>query len=204
MVWRHDVNANNFFSLAGYVRHTRATFKTDPLNVLAYTADPAEPFSASDQDRNAYSTGLRFDYTYVHSKEHLIKTGFQIDRTQSVNKTRSVHIWPTMGQAIPTGDLLVSMRDNRQIGYRQEFWIQDQWSPNDQWTFNLGLRGDAIQYLRNEGQVSPRIGAAYKVQSVERLSRVLWPDVHAAEFGSDFIREVEHRRHEGAAGGYDQ
>ena len=91
MVWRHDVNANNFFSLSGYVRHTRATFKTDPLNVLAYTADPTAPFSASDQDRNAYSTGLRFDYTYVHSKEHLIKTGFQIDRTQSVNKTRSVH-----------------------------------------------------------------------------------------------------------------
>ncbi|MFO0733491.1 MAG: hypothetical protein U0361_21505 [Nitrospiraceae bacterium] len=44
MVWRHDVNASNFFSLAGYMRHTRATFKTDPLNVLAYTADPAEPF----------------------------------------------------------------------------------------------------------------------------------------------------------------
>ena len=34
------------------------------------------------------STGLRFDYTYVHSKEHLIKAGFQFDRTQSVNKTR--------------------------------------------------------------------------------------------------------------------
>ena len=88
MVWRHDVNANNYFSLAGYFRHTRATFKTDPLNVLAYTADPPSPFSTSDQDRNAYSTGLRFDHTYVHSKQHLIKAGFQIDRTQAVNKTR--------------------------------------------------------------------------------------------------------------------
>ena len=161
MVWRRDVNANNFFSLAGYVRHTRATFKTDPLNVLAYTADPSEPFSASDQDRNAYSTGLRFDYTYVHSKEHLIKTGFQIDRTQSVNKTR-LYTFADDGAGNPTGDLLSLDADNRLIGYRQEFWVQDQWSPNERWTFNLGVRADAVQYLRNEGQISPRLGATYK------------------------------------------
>jgi len=161
MVWRHDVNANNFFSLAGYMRHTRATFNTDPLNVLAYTADPTQPFSSADQDRNAYSTGLRFDYTYVHSKEHLIKAGFQLDRTQSVNKTR-LFTFADDGAGNPTGDLLSLNADNRQIGYRQEFWIQDQWSPTDKWTFNLGLRGDAVQYLRNEGQVSPRLGATYK------------------------------------------
>ena len=161
MVWRHDVNANNFFSLAGYMRHTRAIFKTDPLNVLAYQADPTEPFSTSDQDRNAYSTGLRFDHTYVHSKEHLIKAGFQIDRAQTVNKTR-LFTFADDGAGNPTGDLLSLNADHRQIGYRQEFWIQDQWSPNDQWTFNLGLRGDAVQYVRNEGQISPRIGVSYK------------------------------------------
>ena len=161
MVWRHDVNANNFFSLAGYMRHTRATFKTDPLNVLAYTADPTGPFSASDQDRNAYSTGLRLDHTYVHSAQHLIKAGFQIDRTQSVNKTR-LFTFADDGAGNPTGDLLSLNADNRQIGYRQEFWIQDQWTPNERWTFNLGLRGDAVQYLRNEGQISPRVGVSYK------------------------------------------
>jgi outer membrane receptor protein involved in Fe transport len=161
LVWRHDVNANNFFSLAGYFRHTRATFNTDPLNVLAYTQDPAEPFSTSNQDRNAYSTGIRLDYTYVHSKEHLIKTGFQIDRTQAVNKTR-LFTFGEDGAGNPIGDLLTLNADNRLIGYRQEFWIQDQWSPNDKWTFNLGLRGDAVQYLVSEGQVSPRLGATYK------------------------------------------
>ena len=161
LVWRHDVNANNFFSLAGYFRHTRATFKTDPLNVLAYTADPSEPFSAADQDRNAYSTGIRLDYTYVHSKEHLIKTGFQIDRTQAVNKTR-LFTFADDGAGNPTGDLLSLNADNRLIGYRQEFWVQDQWSPNDKWTFNLGVRADAVQYPVSEGQVSPRVGATYK------------------------------------------
>ena len=165
LVWRHDVASNQFFSLAGYFRHTRATFKTDPFNLLSYTADPAEPFSAADQDRMAYSGGIRLDYTYVHSKEHLIKTGFQIDRTQAINKTGLFgfnRLDPTDPASDPTGPLIGINADNRLIGYRQEFWIQDQWSPNGHWTFNLGVRGDAVQYLRNEGQVSPRVGVTYK------------------------------------------
>lgn len=165
MVWRHDINSSNFFSLAGYVRHTRATFKTDPFNVLAYTQDPAEPFSAGDQDRMAYSGGIRLDYTYVHSKEHLIKTGFQIDRTQAINKTRLFafnRVDPNDPESDPTGPVIGIGADNRLIGYRQEFWIQDQWTPHEQWTFNIGVRGDAVQYLVSEGQVSPRIGVTYR------------------------------------------
>ncbi len=162
MVWRHDINANHFFSLAGYFRHTRAIFRTDPFNVLAHVADPDEPFSAADQDRMAYSGGVRLDYTYVHSKEHLIKTGFQIDRTQAVNKTRLFAFQRDPGTGEPIGNVLGLDADNRLIGYRQEFWLQDQWTPDEHWTFNLGVRGDAIQYQMSEGQVSPRVGVTYK------------------------------------------
>ncbi len=162
MVWRHDINASNFFSLAGYFRHTRATFKTDPFNVLAHTPDPDEPFSAADQDRMAYSGGVRLDYTYVHSKAHLIKTGFQIDRTQAINKTRLFAFQRDPGTGEPIGNVLALDADNRLIGYRQEFWLQDQWTPDEHWTFNLGVRGDAIQYQSSEGQVSPRVGVTYK------------------------------------------
>jgi len=161
MVWRHDVNSSNFFSLSGYLRQTRATFRTDPLNVLAYTADPTGPFSAGSQDRSAYSSGVRFDHTHLLSKEHVVKTGFQIDRTQTVNKTR-LFTFADDGAGNPTGNVLGLDADNRLIGWRQEFWIQDQWSPSDQWTLNLGVRGDAVQYQRHEGQVSPRVGVTYK------------------------------------------
>src|SRR5262249_21107154 len=161
MVWRHDVNSSNFFSLSSYVRHTRATFRTDPFNVLAYTADPAEPFSAGSQDRGAYSGGVRLDHTYIPNNEHVIKTGFQVDRTQTVNKTR-LFTFADDGAGNPTGNVLGLDADNRLIGWRQEFWIQDQWSPHDQWTFNLGIRADAVQYQRHEGQISPRVGITYK------------------------------------------
>ncbi len=156
MVWRHDINTQNFFSLAGYFRHTRATFRTDPLNVLAYVPDEAEPFSAGSQDRTGYSGGVRLDYTFVHSKEHLIKAGFQVDRTQAINKTRLTAFDTALTNLVNLD------ADNRLIGYRQEFWIQDQWTPNDHWTFNIGVRADTVQYLRSEGQVSPRIGVTYK------------------------------------------
>ncbi len=162
MVWRHDLNASNFFSLAGYFRQTRAIFRTDPFNVLVHVADPAEPFSAADQDRMAYSGGVRLDYTYVHSKEHLIKTGFQIDRTQAINKTRLFAFQRDPVTSAPVGNVLGLNADNRLIGWRQEFWLQDQWTPNEHWTFNLGVRGDAIQYQMSEGQVSPRVGVTYK------------------------------------------
>lgn len=161
LVWRHDVSSNQFFSLAGYLRHTRATFRTDPFNVLAYVPNETEPFSAGSQDRTVYSGGMRLDYTYVHSKQHLIKTGFQIDRTQAINKTR-LFTFLDDGAGNPIGNVINVNADNRLIGWRQEFWIQDQWSPNDHWTINVGVRGDAVQYLRSEGQVSPRVGATYK------------------------------------------
>jgi len=156
VVWRHDINTRNFFSLAGYFRHTRATFRTDPFNVLAYVPDETEPFSSGSQDRTGYSGGVRLDYTFVHSKEHLIKAGFQVDRTQAINKTRLTAFDTALTNLVNLD------ADNRLIGYRQEFWIQDQWTPNDHWTFNIGVRADTVQYLRSEGQVSPRIGVTYK------------------------------------------
>ena len=45
--------------------------------------------------------------------------------------------------------------DNRTIGWREEFWVQDQW------TFNLGIRFDQIQGLTHDGQISPRLGVSY-------------------------------------------
>ena len=160
LVWRHDVDPQRFFSVAGYFRHTRATFSTDPLNVLAYTQDLEEPFSAGDQDRFAYSGGFRFDYTHRVNPEHLVKAGLQIDRTQTVNKTR-LSVFLRDGFGNPTGGVVSRNADNRIIGWREELWVQDQWTPSEEWTVNLGVRFDQIQGLTHDGQVSPRLGVSY-------------------------------------------
>ena len=162
MAWRHDINASNFFSLSAYARHTQAIFNTDPQNVLAYTRNTRDPFSSGDQDRSAYTGGIRLDYTHIYNAQHLIKTGFQIGGTQAVNKTQLFVFDRDAVTGNPVGPVIGRDVDNRLIGWRQEVWIQDQWTPTDRWTFNLGLRYDQIEYAVSEGQASPRIGAAYK------------------------------------------
>lgn len=162
MVWRHDVNASQFFGLAGYFRQTRATFITDPFNSLAYTPAPAEPFSTASQDRMGYSLGVRLDYTNKLTSQHLLKYGFQIDRTQAVNKTRIFAFARDPATTDPTGPVIGIDGDRRLIGWREEFWVQDQYTPTDKLTFNLGLRYDQIQALTDDWQISPRLGVTYK------------------------------------------
>ena len=158
------------------------------MNILAYTSDDAEPFSAGNQDRWAYAGGVRVDYTHALNPQHLIKAGFQFDRTMSRNKTRlsvfareedddmldmhdehdehdehemDVEDEDGHGHGEPVGGILNRNGDRRITGYREEFWIQDQYTPNDQWTVNLGLRLDNIHGYVEAFQVSPRIGVTY-------------------------------------------
>lgn len=162
MVWRHDVSANQYFSLAGYVRQSRATFITDPLNSLAYTPNVSEPFSTASQDRMGLALGVRLDYTNELTSQHLLKYGFQIDRTQAINKTR-LFAFQRDNADNPTGPVVNIDGDRRLIGWREELWVQDQWTPHERWTVNAGLRYDQIQALTNDWQISPRLGVTYKM-----------------------------------------
>lgn len=159
LVWRHDHNAANFSSLGLYFRRGEADFHTPSFDALAF-ADDVTSAQTANQKRTAYSGGVRFDHTWVANTQHLVKSGIQIDYTNASNQAQ-VFAFDTSGGA-PAGPVLSLQSSNRNIQWRQEFWLQDQWSPNDQWTFNLGLRGDIIQGFYNEGQVSPRVGATYK------------------------------------------
>jgi hypothetical protein len=163
LVWRHDVNSSNFFQLAGYLRNSYANFTTDPLNALTYTSDSTEPFSTANQKRKAYSLGTRLDHTWTPNKQHLVKTGFQLQYTNAQNTAQLFDFARDPGTGLPTGPVITQTSSNTNVQVREEFWLQDQWSLDDQWTLNVGLRGDVIQGFYNEGQASPRIGLTYKL-----------------------------------------
>lgn len=158
-VWRHDVDADNFFSLGFYFRRGEADFRTPSFDALAYSTD-VNSAQTANQRRIAYTGGSRLDHTWVPNSQHLVKAGLQINYTNASN-TAQIFAFDNSGGA-PAGPVLSLQASNRNIQWREEFWLQDQWSPSDQWTFNLGVRGDIIQGFYNEGQVSPRIGATYK------------------------------------------
>ncbi|HSF69079.1 MAG TPA: TonB-dependent receptor [Nitrospira sp.] len=159
LVWRHDVNASSFFSVGAYFRRGVADFQTDPLNALAY-ADDVNSAQTASQRRSAYSGGMRVDHTWIPNGQHLIKSGVQFDYSRA-NNTAQIFAFDT-SSGVPAGPVITREASNQNIQTREEFWLQDQWSPNDHWTLNLGVRGDAIQGFYNEGQVSPRVGVTYK------------------------------------------
>ncbi len=159
LVWRHDVNAENFFQLAGFLRNSYANFTTDPFNALAYTPDA----QTANQKRKAYSLGTRLDHTWTPNKQHLVKTGFQFEYTNAQNQFRLFDFAVDPATGLPVGPVLSQAASNTNTQTREEFWVQDQWSLTDSLTVNLGLRGDVIQGFYNEGQVSPRVGVTYKL-----------------------------------------
>jgi hypothetical protein len=100
LVWRHDLNASNFFSLGLYFRRGLADFKTDPLNALAY-ADDVNTAQTASQKRTAYSGGFRLDHTWVPDSHHLVKGGFQFDYSRA-NNSSQIYAFDTSGGA-PAG-----------------------------------------------------------------------------------------------------
>jgi hypothetical protein len=159
LVWRHDVDAGNFFQLAGFLRNSFANFSTDPLNALAYAPEQ----QTANQKRKAYSLGTRLDYSWIPHQSHLVKTGFQLEYTHAQNQFQLFDFAVDPVTGLPTGPVISQTAANTNIQTREEFWIQDQWSLNDSVTLNLGLRGDVVQSFYHEGQLSPRAGVTYKL-----------------------------------------
>ncbi|MDE3039511.1 MAG: TonB-dependent receptor [Nitrospirota bacterium] len=158
-VWRHDVDATNLFQLAGYLRNSYANFTTDPFNTLAYVPEQ----QTANQIRKAYSLGTRLDYTWIPDKQHLVKTGFQFQYTNAQNQFQVFDFALDPVTGLPVGPVLSQAAANTNVQKREEFWVQDQWSLNNDWTLNLGVRYDEIQGFYDEGQISPRLGVTYKL-----------------------------------------
>ncbi len=158
LVWRHDLNASNFFQLAGFFRNSYANFTTDPLNTLAYVPDE----QTASQKRKAYMLGTRLDYSWIPDKSHLVKTGFQLEYSNAQNQFQLFDFAVDPVSALPAGPVISQTAANTNIQKRVGIWIQDQWTLTDSLILNVGVRGDVIQSFYNEGQLSPRVGVTYK------------------------------------------
>ena len=158
LVWRHDVNAETFLSAVRLSPELVCEVHDRPVQCARLCARPADGESEAE---GLFARDAARSYVDPN-KQHLVKTGFQFEYTHVQNNS-SCLTSPLTGTGLPIGPVLSQNAANTNVQTRQEFWIQDQWSPTDQWTLNLGVRGDVIQGFYNEGQVSPRIGVTYKL-----------------------------------------
>ena len=191
LVWRHDVNASNFVR-AGLVFSTRGLRIFRPTRPMPWpmptTSDSAQTAS---QRRVAYSGGLRFDHTWVPDSQHLVKTGFQLDYTKANNPGANFRLRYEQRRA---GRARLSAKASNQ-NIQTQAGILGAGSVESErmhWTFNLGVRGDAIQGFYNEGQVSPRVGVTYKHNQSNVFHAYYGTAVHAAECGAGGVRATEY------------
>ncbi|MDE2246300.1 MAG: TonB-dependent receptor [Xanthomonadaceae bacterium] len=112
----------------------------------------------AQQNKGQRGPGLRDDFTYDGLEwhgDHIIKTGLDIKKVQLTAQdagdsnalfyyavspnagTESTPYKVQFGSPAP-GTSPVSVSDNTMIGA----YLQDNWTVNEHWTFNLGVRGD--------------------------------------------------------------
>ncbi len=170
------MDAKQFMSVAGYFRHSRATFTTDPYNVLAYTSDEGEPFFSGPPGPVGFCRG-RPTGLHARAQSPALDQGRVPIGPDDVEEIKPACLRLLVRKRkklaprreVKRNVMLLSRRggvlslnaDRRIIGYREEFWFQDQFTPNEQWTVNLGLRVDNIHGYVEAFQISPRIGVTY-------------------------------------------
>lgn len=171
---QHEANA---YVIAAYQRSTSdydlqtAVFARS--SALHYRPDPSGDLVfngvASQVDRTTVSVGAESNLRWVLNPSHTLRAGFLVTGNRATTATATaVFSADATGQQAST--VPFSIADN----HRQRAWIygayvQDEWTASDRLTVNYGARLDGLSAVLNEGQLSPRLNAAYQFNQATSL-----------------------------------
>jgi outer membrane receptor protein involved in Fe transport len=152
------------YQLALFSRYSQLHFRPDPIGDLVFNG------VASDVYRSSFSNGLQGDSSFKLNPEHTLRSGVFYSREFAVTNNSSA-----VFNADPTGAQLagqgpVSITDNNNtIAFLYGAYLQDEWRLTDKFTLNYGARYDYSDSFVKEGQLSPRLGAVYKLTPTTNL-----------------------------------
>jgi hypothetical protein len=151
------------------ISHQMYRYNPDPLDFttvgLVYDGDNRFGGSDTRQDVKQGRTSLRDDYTYTGWKKggvHALKVGanydfVSYDLNKQLNENPLYTFSNSNNNAFPIR-ALIGVGDphlktnNSQVG----LYLQDDWSPTDRLTFNLGVRWDYESKMFNTSYVTPK------------------------------------------------
>ncbi len=174
VVWKHTIDSRSYFQFAPYYKYSSIVNTADPSNDLYELISPAisgaNPVSFA-QNRHANSLGLKGDYSYRLRDDHLIKTGFQLLRTE-VAGFYSI-------QTNPAAD--PKTNSDPMSGTYESLYLQDDFTlfrePGkiaNHLVLNAGIRFDATQFAYSginptDYQFQPRVGLNYMLDESTRF-----------------------------------
>ncbi len=208
--WTHLVGNDAVYTLGAFVRRDGYDYypSADPFADLGPTNLQRETVG---QYRTLTNAGLRSDLSYAKGV-HNLKIGAVYEQT-FLNEDDSLGIVdPTLlpsltdasgnpclvggvATAAPCTDLLPydltrGGRDYRFFGHTDvkelALYIQDAIKKNN-WTFNVGLRGDFYNGLTTHQEAEPRLGISYNVKRTNTVLRVSYARTMETPFNENLV-----------------
>ena len=210
-VWTRLISSSAVFTLGAFVRRDQYNYYPSPNPLADFGPINAETIA---QDRNLTNAGLRSDISYVKGI-HNIKAGVTYQHT-FLNENDSLGIVDpallpattdangnpcfdsTTNTAVPgtpcatllpfdltRGGGLFAFRGHADIK-EISLYVQDTITKNN-WSFNLGIRGDMYRGLSSANQAEPRLGIAYNIKPSNTVLRISYARTLETPFNENLI-----------------
>jgi hypothetical protein len=209
--WTRLISSSAVFTLGAFVRRDQYNYYPSPNPLADLGPINSETIG---QDRNLTNAGLRSDISYVKGI-HNIKAGATYQHT-FLNENDSLGIVdPTLlpatmdangnpcfdsttNTAVPgtpcatllpfdltRGGGLFTFRGHADVK-EISLYVQDTITKNN-WSFNLGIRGDMYRGLSSANQAEPRLGIAYNIKPSNTVLRISYARTLETPFNENLI-----------------
>lgn len=137
-------------------RYSRLAYTPDRIGELMFNG------VASNVTRSNRASTLQADFSTPLGGRHTLRYGIwgSFERAVSGN---DAWVFPADADGEQAGTTPINILDgSRLVAKTWSAYVQDEWSLAENWTLNVGLRGDRYQLVRSESQLSPRLGLVWQ------------------------------------------
>jgi len=151
------------YQISYFSRYYQLNFDPDPVGDLIYNGIAARLLDSG------YVNGLQGDTTYHLGSEHAIQAGFYLSG-ETIELDDHAQVFPVDSSGNQSSTIPISVVDNHHtLAMLYGLYLQDQWRPTARLTLTFGARLDLMNALVTQWQFSPRLGAAYQIDSQTEL-----------------------------------
>jgi hypothetical protein len=189
--WNHLISDTTLFTLGAYVRRDQYNYYPSANPFSDYSPDLQS--ETVGQNRTLTNAGLRSDISYVKGI-HNLKAGVNYEQTLLDERDSLGIVDPTFAatSVLLPYDLALNPNATPYVfnGHTDvkelAMYLQDTITKN-QWSFNLGVRGDFYNGLTTHREAEPRLGVAYNVKKTNTVLRVSYARVLETPFNENLV-----------------